>query len=1245
MTVAAKQGTRLSRAWLRAASAESPAEAASTPAASTTGPLGMIGARYQLINEIGHGGMGSVHRVLDRLTGRILTLKRLKMATGLAVSSPDARVVLADEFRILASLRHPNIISVLDYGFDDDREPYFTMDLQENARTIVEAGTDQPLAVQLDLLVQTLRALVYLHRCGIIHRDLKPENILVVNDQVKILDFGLSFSRSAGDAGEVGWGGTPAYTAPEVLKCGSPNERSDLYAVGMIAYELFVGRYPFAEDQYLPLRIMNTPLPGPNDAIDPRLRPILERLLAKDPEARYAEASAVITALASGLNQPFLVETVATRESILRTAPLVGRERELETLLAALREAMRGSGRTWLVGGESGVGKSRLLDEIRTRALIDAVLVVRGQAVSQGGGPYHVWRDVLSNLLLRIEVSDDAAKVLKAIVPDIAALLGREVPDAPAADSQAAQAQLLFAVEEVFRAQPSPALVILEDLQWVGSESLTMLAWLTQPVTTLPILVLGSFRDDDAPELPAAVKDAHLLILGRLDAAEIAALGESMIGPTARRADVIELLTRETEGLPFFIVEVVRTLAESSGRLEQITGSALPSRVMSGGMQRVVRRRLSRVPSDALPALKVAATIGREIDVDLMRAAQPKLVVDEWADACARTAVLTLRDQQWCFAHDKLREQLLEDLSPSARRALHRTVAEAIERTYPDRNEYVTALAHHWRQAGEPKCEARYAYHAGVLALQTGACQEAVAHLSRTLELLRVADTTPAQRRDSGAATGSARPRSRASRLDLNARVDPDSPEFHLGRVESALSEATYRLGDLGSCREHSERALVHFGQYVPSGKRGWPAAVARQLVLRCAQALWNRRPSSPTEHRHVASEIGRVQLRLTDTHFYSLRLLPILWSSLRTVNQCEPAGPSPELAQGYVILALLAGAVPLRSLANTWSRRALMIAESAGTERDVAWVLSRTAVFQIAMCLWRDAEAGIGRASDIAERVGDLRLWEECHGQTGVLALYSGQLTRGLALFGDAHRLCRRSGNRQIECWGLLGQGDILVRLGRHDEALALYDAALAKIDENAMKTEAIWGFGMLALARLHSGDAQGAYEMADRALWHVLNSKPVAYWTQQGTAATAEVFTSLLETDWRPSAESRSTMAERARQAVGAMRRYARHIPLGRPHAHLWHGLNEWISGHHARAFRLWQKTLDLGELLQTPYECGRAHLEIGRHLRQEAYGRRHHLDQAAEIFDRLGCAPDREQALAELGRARIPGSGSRT
>ena len=155
-------------------------------------------------------------------------------------------VALANEFRFLASLRHPNIVSVLDFGFDDERHPYYGMDWLSQARTIFDVSRERDLAGRIELIVQVLHALVYLHRQGILHCDLKPSNILVTNEgAVKVLDFGISEYRGGLDHPGVILGSV-AYMAPEVIEGGRPGEASDLYSLGTVMYEMLSGRHPFS---------------------------------------------------------------------------------------------------------------------------------------------------------------------------------------------------------------------------------------------------------------------------------------------------------------------------------------------------------------------------------------------------------------------------------------------------------------------------------------------------------------------------------------------------------------------------------------------------------------------------------------------------------------------------------------------------------------------------------------------------------------------------------------------------------------------------------------------------------------------------------------------------------------------------------------------------------------------------------------------------------------------------------------
>jgi eukaryotic-like serine/threonine-protein kinase len=705
----------------------------------------IIGRRYQLLKELGHGGMGAVFQALDRLTGQEVALKRVYVKpTELrfasfhdATTSPfDLRLALAQEFRVMASLRHPNIASVLDYGFDDAGQPYITMELLTNAQSLFRATwkSDRDKA---SFLIQILQALAYLHRRGIIHRDLKPGNILVVKGQVRVLDFGLSMTREQIDPNPEIVAGTVDYIAPEVFLREPASESSDLYAVGVIGYELFVGRRPWKNYNTEELiHEIVTKTPDMDLVANKRIRLVLARLLSKTPDERYRDADEAIIALSEAIGQPAPAETTAIRESFLQAARFVGRDTELRLLADTLAQATQGQGSVWLIGGESGVGKTRLLDELRVQALVSGVLVLRGQNVSAGGSPYQMWRGALRWLCLLTDLDVTEASVLKPLVPDIDALLGYEVPEAPKANPLFVQERLLLVIENIFRRQKQPILLMLEDLHWAGSESLVLLKRLSEIVQELPLLVVCSYRDDERPELRGLVPNAQVLKLNRLDEHSIVELSAAILGEKGRQPELLSFLEHETEGNVFFLVEVVRALAERAGQLDHVGSMALPEHVFTGGVNQIIQHRLSRLPAEERPTLELAAVAGRELDIRVLQhLVNGNVDMERWLAICSNTALLEVQDGVWRFAHEKLRDGVLTDLPTDRRRALHRQIATAIETVYLYSPDYVPSVAYHWTMAGDIDKEAHYAALAGKNALNSGAYEEAAKSFQRALML------------------------------------------------------------------------------------------------------------------------------------------------------------------------------------------------------------------------------------------------------------------------------------------------------------------------------------------------------------------------------------------------------------------------------------------------------------------------------------------------------------------------------
>ncbi|MEM9773495.1 MAG: tetratricopeptide repeat protein [Chloroflexota bacterium] len=690
----------------------------------------VFNGRYILHEELGRGGMGIVHKATDRLTGDLIALKRV---TSSRSADEDYRLALAHEFQILAGLRHPNIISVLDYGFDEDRYPYFTMEVLDQHQTILVAVEGWPIERKLELIKGLLQAIAYLHRRGILHRDIKPENVLIIDNSVKVLDFGLSDSDQV-EQGE--YAGTPIYMAPETVDQGIYLPTSDLFAVGVLMYQITVGKHPFGTFDYKFLTRLLEHEPEWEE-VDERIRPILQRLLEKEPDQRFEKATDVLNALSKALEQPVLVESEAIRESYLQAANFVGRQAEMKQLLKALSEAGFGRGSAWLIGGESGVGKSRLLQELQTQAMVNGFQLLHGQSIQDGGGlPYQVWRSPLRHLLaVTPDVDDLTASVLLPLVPNISQLLGRPIEPAPVLDEQLAQIRLFSTIVRLFRKQLRPILLTLEDLQWT-EVSMSLLSYLIRQLSDHNLIIVGTYRSDERPKLPEQLPEMRLLTLGRLSKADVATLSSAILGDIGEQPELLNLLQKETEGNTFFVVEVIRTLAEEAGKLDAIALLELPENLFPNGIHSVVIQRLNRLPQAAKKLLIYAAVAGRQLNLSLIQHLAPSVdVAGWWLPICSELAILKVQAGQWQFSHDKFRQSLLANLTTEDIRSNHHQIAIALTELYGHDEARASHMAFHWGQAGHTQQERHYALTTSRYLLAQYAYDEALHFIGRALDL------------------------------------------------------------------------------------------------------------------------------------------------------------------------------------------------------------------------------------------------------------------------------------------------------------------------------------------------------------------------------------------------------------------------------------------------------------------------------------------------------------------------------
>ncbi|MBA2643841.1 MAG: Stk1 family PASTA domain-containing Ser/Thr kinase [Solirubrobacterales bacterium] len=262
----------------------------------------VIDGRYRLLSRLGHGGMAEVWAAEDSELGRQVALKMLHARLA---ADQDFVERFRREASAAAGLQHPNVVQVYDRG-ESQGTYYIAMEYLRglSLKDVVRRGSLEP-GYAVELIVQVLKAARFAHRNGIVHRDLKPHNVMLDGEgRVKVTDFGIA-RAGASDMTETGSiMGTAQYLSPEQAQGHAVTERSDLYSVGVMLFELLTGRVPFEGESAvtIALRHVSEAPPPPsrlNPAVSPALDAVVLRALEKDPGRRFRDADEFITALAA----------------------------------------------------------------------------------------------------------------------------------------------------------------------------------------------------------------------------------------------------------------------------------------------------------------------------------------------------------------------------------------------------------------------------------------------------------------------------------------------------------------------------------------------------------------------------------------------------------------------------------------------------------------------------------------------------------------------------------------------------------------------------------------------------------------------------------------------------------------------------------------------------------------------------------------------------------------------------------
>lgn len=691
--------------------------------------------------------------------------------------------------------------------------------------------------------------------------------------------------------------------------------------------------------------------------------------------------------------------------------------------------------------------------------------------------------------------------------------------------------------------------------------------------------------------------DTDALQLVGLTLEETVTLVRQRLGVLRLPEAVGRLVHERTNGNPLFGEELAYVLRDT-GRVivdgedcrlavspEEFQQSALPDTV-----EGVVTSRVDRFDDNTQLVLKVASVVGRSFPIELVR--------DVFPVAEARDTVVSLiepllqadilrpvedRPGFYLFKHVLTQEGVYRLMLFSQRRELHKAVADWIE-AHSSPGELAPRyplLAHHCEKAEEWERAVGYLERAGAHALATDANAESVAFYLSAQKLARLHHIAVEEER--------------------------------AGRWERDLAEGQFRRGNLSGTQDHGRNALTALGFPVPTSAVGTFGSLLWQVGKRMMQRWFPKGFADTSEGgRDRRLMATRVQNRLTEVAIYREDALGCLDSGLRELNTSEPAGQSAELGRAYAVLAIVLGTIPLHSICRAWCRRALDAAEAAGNPTALAYVLSRVGVYDLYIARWEMGDERLRRAAEIARALGDRRLREESMAIHGKHLFYRGRFPQALRIWEEVGTSALYSGGEQVHAWSLFGRAGNLLRMGSAADALPLLEQSCAWTTAKGTLSEEVWCYGLLALAYLRLGQTDKARSLAIKMLPKAA-SRPVAYWTQQSTAAIAEVLLTLWE-------DGEHDLARVAKKAARGCKTFASVFSFGQAQSHLWRGLAFQVDGQTDKARASWDECIATSERLGTPYERGRAYYEIARHLPAEHASRRRYLDESIAVLEPL-------------------------
>jgi len=915
----------------------------------------IINNNYKLQKKISEGAFSDCYEAVrtdggpGNYTVRILNDSRV-------VTNEEDIIRIRHELGVIASLNHPNIMKIYEFG-EVFELAYIVMEYARGGKLLSFYKDALPPVGQLvSIILQISRALDTFHKNRIFHGGLNPRRIHICQSEtqdgviVKVKDIGYTHVSEIKDIESFTDDTTDffEYLSPEQisLKFQMVDQRSDLYSLGIIFYRLATGRLPWTAEQILinlhDEHAIQPERPGSiNPQIDPTLDSIILKLMEKNRNERYLNAGALITDLERYLNgeRGFVTELSNTGIKTCDRADFAGRDREYRKLKDLCDYAQNGKGSICLLNGESGIGKTRLIEEFKEYARTKDIAIIDCKCSdSKSKDPYGAIRELLNSYIeLCNRYPSEQKNKIKETLKSSLGFLGEIIlklnpalkdflgvfPSISYMEPEQDNIRFYGVASEFFLnigRLEHPLVIIIDDLQWIDQGSLELLDRITAGMSEIPIMLISAIREDEISKIPCIScflnkieerDTSHTVIsLEKLGKEEIWSVVSSNLKNSENiKEPISEFIHRECKGNPFFALEIMKKLIDESiiyydKTIWNYHPVKLDKVVIPSSVTDILVKKISLLNSREIAVLSHASIVGNYFDFDLLSVLFKEIGRSELTaiiENCHQQNII-IRDPnkngRLRFVHDRLKEALSVYITPEDKKDIHHKIAVALESMHRENtNEIIFDLANHFIESGDSEKTLQYSCPASFKAADAFANNDAQRYFNISLKILESklqTDEVDSRNLWINAEKGLAKIYLRIGKYDdsiaiLNKLIPYTEDYTARALSHSMVSLAYFKKGDWKLCELYAKIGIEELGGSIPMGRKAVILAIFRETFVHFLHVsfpfVFMRKNISSNDKKKI------LQLVFYETLFYMYSLknhLKYLWITMKFLNHVE---------------------------------------------------------------------------------------------------------------------------------------------------------------------------------------------------------------------------------------------------------------------------------------------------------------------------------------------------------------------